>query len=195
MAKKYRWLRLTAILLMVVLFFLIVNSFRRENLSLLAERNTWQEKTVSLEEKVLQLQDEKQELKQFLNQGQPGLIVTNIDIEQLAFNKTIPSRLTYQLTLTIANQSPQSISEGSGELMLAFRLPGNPTFGRTTWRRAPHPSFRAGEVKIIPLAGEIQATPGEEMLLIFSINQQPGVAKRQVLLTGPESEDDQVLQP
>ena len=41
MSKKYRWLKITGMLLAVVLFFLIVNSFYRENSHLLAERNAW----------------------------------------------------------------------------------------------------------------------------------------------------------
>ena len=44
MSKKYYWLKISGMLLAVVLFFLIVNSFYRENNHLLAERNAWQEK-------------------------------------------------------------------------------------------------------------------------------------------------------
>lgn len=185
MSKKYIGLKVIGSLIIVVLFILIINSFFRENAILLSERNTWQEKFMHLEENLRQVQDENRELKEILDQGQPGLILTDLNFEQLTLNKSIPQRLTYQIMLTVANQSNQTIAEGHGELMLAFRLPGNLTWQRTTWREALHPSFKAGEVKNILLSGEIQATAGEEMLLIFSLNQQPGIVKRQIRLTAP----------
>lgn len=168
---------------MVVLFFLIINGFFRENIRLLDERNTWQERAKELEEKEAQLLAEKTELEHILMPERPGLIITNLRFEPLAFRNT--HRLSYQLTLTIENRSNQPLPEGKGHLLLAFGPPGSSSFQRTSWQQATLPSFRPGEVKTILLPGETTAAPGEEMLLIFSIDQQPGVAKFQVQLTDP----------
>ena len=183
MSKKYIGLKVLGSLIVVVLFILIVNSFSRENTILLSERNRWQEKSRYLEENLRQIQNENRELKRILSPGQAGLIITDLQFEQLAIYETIPHHLTYQITLTVANQSDHPIAEGYGQLLLAFRLPGNLTWQRTTWCQAPHPSFKAGEVKTIHLSGEAPGTAGEEMLLIFSLNQQPGIVKRQILLS------------
>jgi hypothetical protein len=183
MSKKYIGLKALGSLLLVVLFILIINSFSRENTVLLSERNRWREKSIYLEDNLRQIQDENRELMRILDQGQAGLIITDLRFEQLTINKTSPHRLSYQITLTVANKADHPIAEGYGELMLAFRLPGNLSWQRTTWRQAPHPAFKAGEVKTIHLSGETPGTVGEEMLLIFSLNQQPGIVKRQILLS------------
>ena len=44
------------------------------------------------------------------------------------------------------------------------------------------PPFQSGQRKIISLTGETLANPGEEILLVVLLDQQPGVAKLQVRL-------------
>lgn len=190
MARKYRWLRIAGLLLGVVFFFLIVNSFFRENNRLLAERNAWQEKTASLTESNRELQEENKELQQIIDQGKPGLIITMLDFEPVAFLG--PNRLTYQLTITVANRSRQSIPAGSGDLLFALRLPGAESVQRTLWQRLLLPAFAPGEVKNLPVSGELAATPGEELLLLVNLNQQPGVAKVQVRLADPKATTGQI---
>lgn len=180
MSKKYRWLKLTGLLLLVVLFFLIINSFSRENNRLLAERNMWAEKAKALAESNQKLQNENRELQQVLDQGRPGLIIKTLDLTTLGFKA--PNRLTYQLTITVANRSDQSVPAGGGGLFFALRQPGTDTYGRTSWRRIQLPSFQPGEVKTLPVTGELAADPREELLLLASFDQQPGVAKVEVRL-------------
>ena len=187
MSKKHRWLKITGPLLAVVLFFLIVNSFFRENNHLLAERNTWQEKAKTLEESYQQLQNENKELQQILDQGRPGLIIKALNFTPVGFNA--PSLLNYQLVITIANRSSQTIPAGSGELLFALRHPGADAFQRTSWRRIMLPLFQPGEVKTLSLAGELGANPREELLLMVSLKQQPGVAKVEVQLPDVTKEE------
>ncbi|MBA2132846.1 hypothetical protein [Capillibacterium thermochitinicola] len=180
MSKKYRWLKISGPLLAVILFFLTINSFFRENKYLLAERNAWQEKAMALEESYRQLQNENRELQNILDQGRPGLIITTLNFEPVAFNT--PNRLTYRVTIMVANRSSEAIPAGSGELLFAVRQSGNGVAFRTSWQRFPLPSFQPGEVKTLPLTGELAATPREELLLVVSLNDQPGVAKVEVRL-------------
>ena len=194
MSKKYHWLKISGSLVIVVLFFLILNSFFRENNQLLEERKIWEEKAKTLEDSLKMVQSEKQELERIIDQCQPGLIITTFDVATLAFTSTANNRLAYHLLLTIENRANKAIPESSGELLLAFHLPGANTPQRTTWRRIWLPSFQPGEVKTMPLTGEIAASPGEEILFIVNINHQPGVAKVLVRLMD-ESEQDAPLQP
>lgn len=186
MSKKYRWLKITGPLLAVVLFFLIVNSFFRENYYLLAERNAWEEKAKTLEESYQKLQNENEELKQVLDQGRPGLIVTMLEFTPEGFHP--PNLLTYQLKIEVANWSSQAIPAGSGEVLFALRHPGADAFLRSSWRRIMLPPFQPEEVKTLSLAGELTANPWEELLLMVSLNQQPGVAKVEVQLPAATNE-------
>lgn len=188
MSKKYYWLKISGMLLAVVLFFLIVNSFYRENNHLLAERNAWQEKAKTLEESNQQLQNENKELQQVLDQGRPGLIIKALDFEPVGFNA--PNRLSYRLLITVANRTSQNIPAASGELLFALRHPGADAFQRTSWRRIALSAFQPEEVKTLSLEGELVAYPREELLLVVSLDQQPGVAKIQVQL--PEAKKTEV---
>ena len=172
---------------MIILFFLIINSFFRENIRLLDERNAWQDKVKELEAKERKLQSKNQELEGILMPERPRLIIKDLRFEILDFTNT--RQLSYQLTLTIENRSNQPIPEGNAHLLLAFAPSGNSTFQRTSWRRVMIPPFQAGEVKTISLPGEITASPGEEMLLVISLDQQPGVAKFQIRLADSAEEE------
>lgn len=173
---------------MVVLFFLVVNSFFRENIRLLEERNTWQDKVKDLEAKEKELQAKNEELERILMPERPGLIITDFSFETLAFNNS--QRLSYQLTLTIENRLSQPLPGGNAHLLFAFAPSGTSAFQRTSWQRVTIPPFQAGEVKTISLPGAITATPGEEMLFVISLDQQPGVAKFQVRLTDPAAKEN-----
>lgn len=183
MSKKYPWLKISGSLLLVVLFFLVLNSFFRENIRLLDERNTWQEKVKELEAKAREFQAKNEELERILMPERRGLIVTDLRFETLTFNNN--HRLTYNLALTIENRLTQALPEGEAHLLLAFASSGVSTFQRISGQRVTIPPFRAGEVKTISFPGAIEATPGEEMLLVISLDQQPGVAKLQVRLADP----------
>ncbi|NLM38316.1 MAG: hypothetical protein GX202_09365 [Firmicutes bacterium] len=190
MSNKLRWLKISGPLLAVVLFFLTINSFFRENKNLLVEKNVWQEKAMALEDSYRQLQEENRELQHILDQGRPGLIITALQFEPVVFHT--PNRLAYQLSITVANRSSGAIPAGSGEMFFALRPPGADAFHRTSWQRFQLPPFQPGEEKTLPLTGELPASFREELLMVISLNRQPGVAKVEIQL--PEARPVDVTQ-
>lgn len=165
---------------MVVLFFLIINSFLHENMRLVDQNKAWQAKLEELEEKGRQLEAENKELERILMPGRPGLIINDLNFKTLTFSNT--HRLSYEITLTLENKLNQPLPEGKAHLLLAFGLPGTTPFQRTSWQQMVLPPFQSGQRKIISLTGETLANPGEEILLVVLLDQQPGVAKLQVRL-------------
>ncbi|HEY8391870.1 MAG TPA: hypothetical protein VIL83_03990 [Capillibacterium sp.] len=180
MSKKHRWLKISGSVLVVVLFFLIINSFFRENIRLLNEGNTWRERAEELEARERALQTEKEKLEHILMPEGSGLVITGLRWTELAFENG--HRLSYELALTVDNRSERSLPAGKAHLILAFAPAGTSTFQRISGQEVALPPLQAGEEKTIAIPGAIPASPGEEMLCIVSLNEQPGVAKLQVSL-------------
>lgn len=188
MSKKQRWIKILGSVLVVVLFFLIINSFFRENIRLLNECNTWQERAEELEAKAGELQAENERLARILMPEGPGLVINGLRLATLAFENN--HRLVYQLTLTVGNRSAQPLPAGKAQLLLAVAPAGSSTFQRFSGQEVAIPPFQAGEVKTLSLPGTITATPGEELLFVVSLNEQPGVAKLQVRLAEPAAKEN-----
>ncbi len=182
MPKKYRWLKLTIGIAAVVLFFIIINSFFRENSRLLEERNFWQEKTIAMQESLNDLKQIKEELQIKVAMLGEGLVIKEILVESLSFFPSEQGSLEYNLSITVGNSSSQVIPPASGFLLFAFQAPGGDKINRTSWRRFELPSFNSKEVKALHLSGKISAQPREEMLLIINLNNQPGLAKKMIVL-------------
>ena len=71
MTRKYRWLKISGSLVVVVLFFLIINSFLHENMRLVDQNKAWQAKLEEREEKD-GIEAENKELERILMPGRPS---------------------------------------------------------------------------------------------------------------------------
>ncbi|NLW56669.1 MAG: hypothetical protein GX050_08705 [Firmicutes bacterium] len=180
MSGKYRWLKIVGNLILITLCLIIVNGFFRENLRLLEERNLWQEKTMKLEEAVQELKT----ANEALTATRPdGVIIREFQAETVVFLPNGAQQLTYELTATVENTLAQPVPNTSGLLLFHLRAPGGNQL-RTTSRVVEIPALEPGEVKTLAFSGRISAQQRETLLVVFSLDQQPGIAKEVILLSG-----------
>ncbi len=182
LSRRYKWIKRIASLIIIILFFIIINGFFRENLRLLDERNWWQDKTSTLEGSLNKLKEKNEELQQKIDQLPAGLIVSELQVEAISFVPDDASRLEYKLSVTVENTASISSPRADGHILFSFRNPGGGNFFRTLWRAVEIPSLRPGEVKMLQFSGRISAQPREEMLIIINIDNQPGLAKERIFL-------------
>ena len=70
----------------------------------------------------------------------------------------------------------------SGLLLLHLRAPGGNHL-RTTTRVVELPALEPGEVRTVDLSGRVAAQAHEILLAVLSLEQQPGIAKKEILLS------------
>ncbi len=179
MSGKYRWLKILGNLLLVIICLIIVNGFFRENHRLLEERNLWQEKAMELEESLQELEKENA----ILAAVRPsGVIIKDFQAPTVAFLPNETPQLEYKLTATIENTMAQRIPGGSGQLFFHLRAPGGNQL-RTISRVVEFPALEPGEVKTLTFSGRVPVQPRDTLLIFLNLEQQPGIAKKEISLS------------
>lgn len=168
-------------LILITLCLIIVNGFYRENLRLLEERNSWQEKTTVLEGSLNELKTENQAFQQMMAARPSGVCINDLQVATVAFIPNDAHRLDYKLTVTVENTSAQPTPKAAGLFLFIFRAPGGNLL-RTSSRVVEIPPLNSGEVKTLTFSGRVSAQPSETMLVVLSLDHQPGLAKEELLL-------------
>ncbi|HEY8344116.1 MAG TPA: hypothetical protein VIL66_02885 [Bacillota bacterium] len=179
MAHRFTWLKAGVFVVLIILFFVIINGFFAENNKLLEERVFWQEKASAFEDLYNQAQAENELLRTVVGEG---LVITGLKLESAMFLPGNGNKLAYSLSVEIKNTTRQNHEAANGFILFSLVKERARSISDLAWRWFVLPELGAGESKTIRISGTLSALPKEEMCIFANILGDPGVAKTTIVL-------------